>query len=162
MLRKLAFVTLLLAGVWWFWPLDEATRLRALPPRLAAAFSAGSVGTCLDAFAAEYHDDSEGSRVDKETLRAALLGRLAAGRGAEFVARVPAESIQLVEFDAERGTARLDFALELGRVPAASAEFGAADVDWSLEVEANLARDEHGEWRFVRSVHRTRGGRRPG
>ncbi|MBI5851073.1 MAG: hypothetical protein HZB39_08600 [Planctomycetes bacterium] len=148
-------------AAWILWPSDEVTLVRSIPRRLAAAFSSGRASTCLDGFAMEYSDTSEGARIDRETIRVALLGRFGGAAGGDLVAKVRDESLDLASYDAESGTAELGFVVVLSRVSPLATEVTPADAIWEIEVAATLRREEDGEWRITRSTHRTVSGARP-
>ncbi len=148
-------------AAWILWPSDEVSVVRSIPRRLAAAFSSGRASTCLDGFAIEYSDASEGARIDRETIRAALLGRFGGASGGDLVAKVREESLDLASYDAENGTAEIGFVVVLSRVSPLATEVTPDDAIWEIEVDATLRRDEDGEWRITRSKHSTLSGTRP-
>lgn len=148
-------------AAWILWPSDEVSVVLSMPRRLAAAFSSGRASTCLDGFAMEYSDTSEGDRIDRETIRAALLGRFGGASGGDLVAMVRDESLELASYDAENGTAEIGFVVVLSRVSPLATEVTPADAIWEIKVDATLRREEDGEWRIRRSKHSTLSGTRP-
>ena len=157
----LVAVPVVAIAAWMLWPVDERELVRHLPMRAATAFSAGHISDCLDAFDAEFSDDSDGRRIDRETIRAALLGALRGRGDAGLVARVEDETAIVDEFDATAGTARVRCEVALSRVSPGARYVAAADEIWTVAIDASLRRADDGTWRFVRAEHRTLSGQAP-
>ena len=142
------------------WPRDEAARVRHLPVDAARWFTDGSVSDCLDLFAAEFSDGSEGRRLDRETIRAAFLSALGRRSAPRWAARVAIDDVTTVELDLETGTARLQFPVRLLRVKSGGS-VDEDDPEWVVAFDTSLRRSDDGSWRFVHSTHETLAGRAP-
>ncbi len=160
----IVIAAVLLAGIGAFalWPVDEEDRVRNAVRGAVRAFSEGHITDCLDAIDADFVDRSAGRTIDRDTIRAAMLGAFGRRRdGPTWIARLSADEVTLVELEAEAGRALTSFTVRTFELPPGAEYVDDAEPVWEVAVEARLARGEDGTWRFVASTHRTVSGTPP-
>lgn len=144
--------------LWALWPVDEREQARSLPERAAAAFADGRIADCLARFAPDFSDRSAGQTFDRDTIRAVMLGLLHQ-RHRSIDVHIGEGSAVLEDFDAAAGTARVRCEVVVtGGARVADPERAAS---WAVAVDAAVGRGPDGEWRILRSEHRTLAGRAP-
>ncbi|MFO1054668.1 MAG: hypothetical protein U1F36_20790 [Planctomycetota bacterium] len=148
-----AIVALLVYGLW---PGDERSQVRRLPLAAALAFTEGDLLGCLDLFEPLFVDESGGRRLDRDTIRAGMLG---SQRG--FAARVDRESVDVIDFDRTAGIARVRFVARLFRLRTGSASVVDGPPEWECSIDARVRRSESGVWRFASAEHVTLTGKPP-
>ncbi len=152
-LVPVAIVALLVFGLW---PGDEKDRVGRLPLEAALAFTEGDLLGCLDLFDPLFVDESDGRRLDRDTIRAGMLGSQR-----RFAARVDPASIDVIDFDRAAGVARVRFVARLFRLEKGGASLVDGPPEWECSIDARVRRSESGVWRFASAEHATLAGKPP-
>lgn len=164
-MRLLVILGVLLAaiGAIALWPVQPEEQVKDVVRDAVRAFSDGRAGDCLSHFDDDFVDRSASREIDRNMIRAALLGAFGGrGRAQDLVALLDEESLRVTTLDPEAGRASASFDVRVLELPAGTEYVDGGELVWAVTVDAELRRDEDDEtWRFASSEHRTLEGQAP-